>query len=99
MFRTGSRLALAIALAVPLLGGSIHASTAGGTPGERTEDAVVTEADEQAAGEPGALRMWYTEPVENWENEALVQGNGSTGLQFGGRPSGRRLAEGPGKSG
>lgn len=38
-----------------------------------------------------ALRMWYTKPVANWESQALVQGNGSTGLMAYGAPSKERL--------
>ncbi len=48
-----------------------------------------------ASGKPASdgniLRMWYTKPAADWTNDALVQGNGSTGLMAFGNPSKERL--------
>ncbi|WP_240662467.1 glycoside hydrolase family 95 protein [Streptomyces sp. WAC 06738] len=35
--------------------------------------------------------MWYTTPVSDWESQALVQGNGTTGLMAFGNPGRDRL--------
>jgi len=78
--------ALAAVLALPLLGSAITAPSAFGAPLPETSVAAQT-AD--AEGNP--LRMWYTTPVSDWESQALVQGNGTTGLMAFGNPGRDRL--------
>jgi len=78
--------ALAAVLALPLLGSAIAAPSAFGAPLPETSVAAQT-AD--AEGNP--LRMWYTTPVSDWESQALVQGNGTTGLMAFGNPGRDRL--------
>ncbi|MFF2389150.1 glycoside hydrolase N-terminal domain-containing protein [Agromyces sp. NPDC058104] len=78
--------ALAALIALPLLGSAITAPSAFGSPMNESS------APAQAAESNGdALRMWYTAPVSDWENQALVQGNGTTGLMAFGNPGRERL--------
>jgi hypothetical protein len=77
--------ALATVLALPLLGSVISAPSAMSAPFETAITAQAAESDSNP------LRMWYTTPVSDWENQALVQGNGTTGLMAFGNPGRDRL--------
>ena len=55
---------------------------------------VSADTPTKMTADDNALRLWYKEPVPDkraglpdWENRALVQGNGSTGLMAMGKPS------------
>ncbi|UOQ91090.1 glycoside hydrolase N-terminal domain-containing protein [Agromyces endophyticus] len=73
-------------MALPLLATTVIATGASGAP-LTDVPSVVRTAD--AGGSP--LRMWYTTPVSDWESQALVQGNGTTGLMAFGNPARERL--------
>ena len=80
------RSALAAALLLPLLGSVLHVPSAVADPAP----ANVSDSDKPISdGNP--LRMWYTKPVSNWTNDALVLGNGGTGLMAFGAPAKERL--------
>lgn len=75
-----------VLVALPWLASAIMAPGALGAPRNQTA-ATAQLADSK--GNP--LRMWYTTPVSDWENQALVQGNGTTGLMAFGNPGRDRL--------
>nr|WP_212754304.1 glycoside hydrolase N-terminal domain-containing protein [Nakamurella aerolata] len=84
MKRPPVSFALTLGLVLAMLGAVPAAAEPSGT-GSATASAA------PAASAADSLRMWYTKPVANWENDALVQGNGSTGLMAYGAPSRERL--------
>ena len=81
---------LATVLALPLLGSAFSAPSAMGAPFETAVSAQLASSD-LPASDDNPLRMWYTTPVSDWENQALVQGNGTTGLMAFGNPGRDRL--------
>ena len=89
--RTKLLPALAALLALPLLGSAIHAPSALGATLNETAATAQIAGTELPGSDGNPLRMWYTTPVSDWENQALVQGNGSTGLMAFGSPGRDRL--------
>lgn len=90
--------AISAAAAFALLLGGIAVTGAPAASAETSDDFTsisaagrATSASDLPQPDGNALRMWYTKPVVNWENDALVQGNGSTGLMAFGQPSKDRL--------
>ncbi|MFB9571387.1 glycoside hydrolase family 95 protein [Streptomyces yanii] len=86
--------ALALAPVITQLTGGIPAGEASAitAPGALGAPLNQTAATAQLADSKGkSLRMWYTTPVSDWENQALVQGNGTTGLMAFGNPGRDRL--------
>ncbi len=81
---------LAAALALPLLGSVLYAPGASGA-GVSEGTISTVESDSVGSTAEDDLRMWYTDPVSDWESQALVQGNGTTGLMAFGNPGRERL--------
>ncbi|GAB3533720.1 hypothetical protein GCM10027403_08210 [Arthrobacter tecti] len=75
---------LTAAIVVPLL-------SVAPPPPEASDTQVVTETSDSGIPAEDPLRMWYTTPVTDWESQALVQGNGTTGLMAFGHPGKERL--------
>ncbi|WP_157009298.1 glycosyl hydrolase family 95 catalytic domain-containing protein [Agromyces laixinhei] len=82
---------IAVALALALLGSLMQAPVAlAAMTGSTAVTARIVDGGLPVSdGNP--LRMWYTSPVSDWENQALVQGNGTTGLMAFGSPGRDRL--------
>lgn len=81
---------IAATMVVPLIVSAPGAGALAAPPGT----VAVTEASTasaSSAAEDDALRMWYTTPVSDWQSQALVQGNGTTGLMAFGSPGRERL--------
>ncbi|WP_218279204.1 glycoside hydrolase family 95 protein [Knoellia remsis] len=82
----------ALGAAALLLGATVPAAGSPASAVARTTD-IEAEAMRTAPTRDAddSLRLWYEKPVANWENDALVQGNGTTGLMAFGNPGKERL--------